>query len=297
VLNYHHLRYFHAVALNGNLTRASAELGRTPQTVSHQIQLLEGALGSQLFEREGRRLTLTESGQEVLSYAEEIFSLGEDLVDSVETRRAIRPRRMIIGVADVLPKRIAHALIVPALGLGIGARIVCKESSAERLLADLAVREVDVVLSDAPIPPMVSVRAYNHLLGESAVSLLASPNLAHALRPGFPDSLEGAPVLLPTEGAILRRDLDRWFDRHKVRPMVMGEFDDGALLKVFAQSGLGAFTVPSVIAEEEAAEMGVEIVASLDGIVEQYFAISLERMVKNPAVSAICEGARAELFA
>jgi LysR family transcriptional activator of nhaA len=174
---------------------------------------------------------------------------------------------------------------------------VCRENSAERLLAELAVREIDVVLSDAPIPPAVSVRAYNHLLGESAVSLMAPPDLAHALRSGFPDSLEGAPVLLPTEGAMLRRELDRWFDAHKVRPLVMGEFDDSALITVFAQSGVGSFAVPSVIAEELAKELGVEIVASLDGIIEQYFAISLERRVKNPAVSAICEGARSALFA
>ncbi|MFH1764313.1 MAG: LysR family transcriptional regulator [Gemmatimonadota bacterium] len=297
MLNFSHLRYFHAVARNGNLTRASAELGRTPQTVSHQISVLEKRLGVDLFERTGRGLTLTESGKEVLRYAEEIFSLGEELMDAVEMRFADRPRLLTLGVADVLPKRIAHALIMPAFRLGLDVRIVCRESSAERLLADLAVRDLDVVLSDAPIPPSVSVRAYNHLLGESAVSLMASPNLARALKPAFPDSLDGAPVLLPTEGATLRRELDRWFDAREIRPLVMGEFDDSALLNFFAKSGVGSFAVPSVIAEELAVEMGVEIVATLDGIIEQYFAISLERRVKNPAVSAICKGARAEFFA
>ena len=291
MLNYHHLRYFHAVAKDGNLTRASVDMGRTPQTLSHQIRALEKTLGTELFERKGRRLVLTESGLHVLGYAEEIFSLGQDLVASAEAQSVDRPLRLTVGVADVLPKRVAHALIMPAFNLPKGIRIVCREDSPERLLAELAVQEVDVVLSDAPIPPSVSVRAQSHLLGEVGVCLMASPSLAGVLRADFPESLTGAPLLVPTERAAMRREINRWLDVNHIHPIVVGEFDDFALMGVFAQAGEGAFPVPEFIAEEAAQELGVERVATMDGAMGSFHAICLEQNVERLAVSAILNGA------
>jgi len=290
MLNYHHLRYFRAVAKTGNLSRASAELGRTPQTLSHQIQALEDTLGTPLFERRGRRLVLTEAGSQVLGYAEEIFSLGEDLLEMVERRSGERPLRLTVGVADVLPKRVAHALIRPVFRIPREVRIVCREAAPERLLADLAIQEVDLVLSDASIPPSVSVRAHSRLLLETGVKLMASPSLAQELRASFPESLSGAPLLVPTERAAMRREIAHWLDAHGVHPLIVGEFDDFALMGVFAQAGNGAFAVPEVMANEAGLEFEVEPVADLDGITVSFFALCLEQSVKRPAVRAILDG-------
>ncbi len=294
MLNYHHLRYFHAVAKAGNLSRASEDLDRTPQTLSHQIQALEDALGLQLFERRGRGLLLTDAGSRVLSYAEEIFSLGEDLLEALVREPGDRPLRLTVGVADVLPKRVAHALILPAFQLPQEIRIACREASPERLLGDLAIQDVDLVLSDGPIPPSVSVRARSKVLMETGVCLMAAPELAHGLRDGFPQSLEGASLLVPTERAATRREIDRWLDEHRIHPVVAGEFDDFALMGVFGQAGNGAFPVPEVIAGEAASEFGVERVAILEGVRISFYALCLEQSVDRPAVRAILEGGEVE---
>jgi len=294
MLNYHHLRYFLAVAKAGTLSRASADLRRTPQTLSHQIQALEEALGIQLFERRGRRLVLTEAGAQVLRYAEEIFSLGEDLMDAVERQSGDRPLRLRVGVADVLPKRVAHALIRPVFRLPREVRIVCREASPERLLGDLAIQEVDVVLSDAPIPPSVSVRAHGRILLETGVKLMAAPALARDIRKSFPGSLSGSPLLVPTERAAMRREIDRWFDVHDLHPLIAGEFDDFALMGVFAQAGNGAFVVPTVIADEAGLEFGVEPIADLDGVRVGFYALCLEQSIRRPAVQAILDGSISE---
>ena len=203
---------------------------------------------------------------------------------------------MVVGVADVLPKLLAHRFIEPAFHMDEPVRIACREGTPERLLADLAVHRIDLVLSDAPIPPGVSVRAYNHELGACGVTFMARSDLAGRLRGGFPTSLDGAPTLLPGEGAVLRRELDSWFESAAVRPTIAGEFDDSALLKVFGQAGAGFFTVPSVIAAEVARQYQVEIVGATEDVQERFYAISPERRVRNPAVVAICEAARAALF-
>jgi len=296
MLNYHHLRYFHAVAREGNLTRASVALGRTPQTVSHQIKALEDALGTHLFERRGRRLVLTPEGEKTLVFAEEIFSLGEDLMESVEARAAHRPIRLTIGVADVLPKRIAHALILPALQLGKEVRSICREAAPERLLADLAVREVDVVLSDAPIPPSVSIRAHSHLLGECGATLMGSPELVQDLREGFPSSLSGSPLLVPTARSALRREIDLWLDTNGLHPRIVGEFDDFALMGTFAQSGTGVIPVPSIISEEVGEEWGIQEVGLMEGVVGRFYAITLEEHGENQAIGAILAGPGKGLF-
>ena len=296
-LNYHHLRLFRAVAHEGNLTRASAKLFLTPQTVSAQIRALEAALDEQLFHRAGRRLVLTQIGHLVLRHADDIFSIGRELVETVRGQPTGRPMKLTVGVADVLPKLVAHRLIEPALRLGEPVQIVCREGSPEKLLAELAVHGLDVVLADSPIPPAVRVHAYNHQLGECGITFMARAELASSLREGFPQSLHRAAVLLPGKDAVLRRGLDSWFGRHAVRPVIAGEFEDSALLKVFGQAGAGFFAVPAVIQEEVARQYQVEPIGATDEVLERFYAISVERRVRHPAVVAICEAARSELFA
>ncbi len=295
-LNYHHLLYFWVVAREGSLGAAGRELHVTPQTVSTQIRTLEESLGEDLFDRTGRRLVLTETGRVAYQYAGEIFGLGRELVDAVRGRSAGRPVEVVVGVVDVLPKLVAQRLIAPALELEEPVRLVCRESPALDLLAELSVHRLDVVLSDAPIPPGMNVRAYNHVLGECGVSFLAVPTLARSLRRRFPRSLDEAPMLLPTDDSILRRSLEQWFDEREVRPDVRGEFQDSALLKVFGHEGLGVICVPQVIEEVVARQHGLRVVGRTEDVRETFYAISAERRVRNPAVAAICEAARRELF-
>ncbi|MBW2588805.1 MAG: LysR family transcriptional regulator, partial [Deltaproteobacteria bacterium] len=252
MLNYHHLRLFWAVGHEESLTRASAKLHLTPQTLSAQIRHLEGALGEQLFHRTGRRLVLTDAGKLVLRYADEIFSVGQELLETLRGQPSNRALRLVIGVADVVPKTVAYRLIKPALQLEMPVQIVCQEGHPTELLAALSIHNVDVVISDAPIPPTVSVNAYNHHLGECGVTFMAQAGLASRLRRGFPKSLDGSPALLPSRNTVLRGALDQWFDAHEIRPVAVGEFEDSALLKVFGQAGVGFFTVPAVIAAEVA---------------------------------------------
>lgn len=291
MLNYHHLRVFLAVARAGNLSRASTDLDRTPQTLSQQIQALEEFMGLHLFERRGRRLVLTEAGLHVLRYAEEIFSLGEDLLEAVERESRVRPLRLRVGVADLLPKRVAHALINPVFQLPRDIRIVCREASPERLLGDLAIQELDLVLSDSPIPASVSVRGHSRCLVRTELTLMASSELARELRGSFPEGLSGAPLLVPTHRATIRREIDHWLDARGIHPRITGEFDDFALMGVFAQNGIGAMAVPTFTAEEAADEFGVEPVGALDGVSVSFFAICLEQGLERPAVRAILEGA------
>jgi len=296
-LNYQHLRYFWAVSRHGNLTRASAELHLTPQTISSQIHDLEDGLGEKLFARQGRGLVLTDIGRVVFRYADEIFSLGRELQDVVRGLPAGRPIRLVIGVADVLPKLIAHRLIEPALRMEEAVHVICREATPERLLAELAIHGLDVVLTDAPIPPAVKIRAYNHLLGECDITFMATGKLASGLRKGFPGALDGAPFLVPVRGTALRQELDTWFRTRSIRPDIVGEFEDSALLKVFGQTGMGFFAVPSVVEDEVAVQYGVEPIGTVEEIAERFYAISVERKVQHPAVAAICDAARGELFA
>ncbi|MCP4604174.1 MAG: transcriptional activator NhaR [Proteobacteria bacterium] len=295
-LNYNHLRYFWTVARYGSLSKASDELHLTPQTMSSQIRALEENLGEKLFDRSERRLILTESGHLAFRFAEEIFTLGRELTDTLAGRLTGRALRLVIGIADVLPKLVAERLVAPAFELEEQVRIVCRETRAETLLTELAVHGLDVVLSDAPIPPAAKVRAFNHLLGECSVVFMVAERLAHRYRKGFPGSLDDAPFLLPTEDTVLRSSLDQWFDAHSIRPKVVGEFQDSALLKAFGQSGTGVFAIPSVIKDEVRRQYRVRSIGTADGIVERFYAISVERKIQHPAVAAICDSARADLF-
>ncbi len=295
-LNYHHLLYFWLTAREGGVSRAAHELHLAQPTVSAQIRALEASLGEQLFDRTGRRLVLTDVGRVVYRYAEDIFSLGRELLDTVRTRPTGRPLRFTVGVVDVLPKLVVHRLLEPALRLGSPVRIVCREGKAERLLTELAAHEVDVVLSDGPGDPAIKVRAFNHLLGECGVTFFASARLARERRRRFPRSLHGAPLLLPTENTTLRRSLDQWFEAQDIRPAIASEFEDSALLMAFGQAGVGIFAAPSIIEAEVRRQYRVQVIGRTDDVRERFYAVSAERKLKHPAVIAVSETARRKLF-
>lgn len=292
-LNYHHLLYFWTAAREGSVTGAADQLRLAQSTVSAQIRLLEESLGERLFRRQGRRVVLTDVGRVVYRYADEIFTIGRELLDTVKDRPTGRPVRLNVGVADQLPKAIAYRLLAPALRGDPPVRLVCQEGKVERLLADLALHHLDVVLADAPVGPGVDVRAFSHLLGECGITIFGVPKLATALKRKFPASLGGAPMLLPTLGTVLRRSLDQWFDAHDLHPHVVSEFEDSALLKAFGESGLGVFPAPSAIESQVCRQYGVRVVGRLDAVRERFYAISVERRIKHPAVVAISDAARA----
>jgi LysR family transcriptional regulator, transcriptional activator of nhaA len=296
-LNYHHLRYFWAVAREGGVTRASQTLNISQPTVSAQIRELEEALGEKLFARQGRSLVLTDMGRVVFRYADEIFGLGRELLDTVKGRPTGRPARLSVGIANVVPKLIAYRLLEPALRLPEPVLVECVEDKPERLLAELAVHALDLVISDAPLGPGVNVRAFNHLLGDCPTAVFGTAALAAAHRRGFPRSLDGAPFLLPTLGTSLRRALDQWFEAERLRPRVVGEFEDSALAKVFGQAGRGLFVAPLAIEGEVRRQYGVRRIGTLEAVKERFYAISVERRLKHPAVIAISEAAREKLFA
>lgn len=295
-LNYHHLYYFWRVARLGSVTQAASELRLAQPTLSTQIKSLEQALGVSLFHRRGRALELTETGRVVLRYAEEIFSLGREMLDVVQGRPAGQPLRLEVGVADVLPKIVVHRLLEPAFAIKEQVRIICHEADTERLLSRLAVQRLDLVLSDAPLPANLGVRAFHHLLGESSIAFFAAPPLARKLRCDFPASLDQAPLLLPTENTMLRRSLDQWFRARGLRPVVVGEFADAALTQAFGGAAVGAFPAPLALKREIRNQYRVSLVGTVREVKERYYAITLDRKIVHPAVVAISSGAKA-LFA
>jgi LysR family transcriptional activator of nhaA len=296
-INYHHLLYFWVVAREGGLVPAGKVLRLSHPTLSAQIRSLEEQLGEKLFTKVGRKLALTEVGRVVFRYADEIFTLGREMVDTVKGRSGGQPLRLDVGIADVVPKLVARRLLEPALRLPEPVRLVCHEASYEKLLADLALHAIDIVIADAPVPTGSSIRAFNHLLGETGVSFFGTKKLAQAYKRGFPRSLDGAPMLLPLENLTLRRSLNQWFDRNDIKPRVVAEFEDSALLKVFGADGIGLFAAPAVVEEEVIAQYNVELLGRADAVKERFYAISVERRLKNPAVVAILEAAREEIFA
>jgi LysR family transcriptional activator of nhaA len=296
-LNYHHLLYYWTVVRTGTVAAASNELNLASPTISVQIRRLEDQMGEKLLRRSGRHVVPTEMGQVVYRYADEIFTLGRELVDTVRGRPTGRPMLVTIGVVDAVPKSVARWLIEPALKLPEPVRIVCREGSSEQLLAELSVQTLDVVLADAPIGPGVKVRAYNHLLGESELTFFGVPRLARTYRPGFPKSLHNAPLLLPTPSTGVRRTLDQWFDSLAIRPRVVGEFDDSELRWEFGGTGIGVFSAPLVLEPYLARLYNVKRIGRVPSALARYYAISVERRLKHPAAVAICEAARRELFA
>jgi len=295
-LNYHHLFYFWTVMHERSVTAASSRLSLAPSTISVQVGKLEEALGGKLFRLVGRRLEPTDLGRMVFRYADEIFSIGRDMMDSVRGRPIVGPLSLKVGVVNVFPKLIACKILAPALNLWERVRLVCYEGKEDRLLADLSVHNLDVVLSDTPIRKGLSIKAYNHLLGECGVTFFAVKKLTKRFRPGFPESLDGAPMLLPLDMTALREALERWFESLNLKPMIVGEFEDSALLKVFGQNGDGIFAAPSVIEKEVQSQYNVQVVGRTEAVRERFYAISFERVIKHPAVTAISDAARQSLF-
>lgn len=295
-LNYHHLLYFWMVAREGSITKACEHLHLAQPTVSSQLRKLERSLGEKLFERAGRNLVLTETGRTVYRYADEIFALGRELREAVAGHAGSRPLRLVVGVPDVLPKLVVYRLLKPALELEDATQLVTYEGKLDELLADLALHRLDVVLSDAPAGPATAIRAFNHLLGECGIGFFGTAALARKCAADFPASLDQMPMLLPTENTTLRRSLDQWFSEAGVRPHVVAEFEDSALLKVFGQAGEGVFPAPLAIASEVQQQYMVQQIGRVDSIRERFYAISVERRLKHPAVLAISRHARDEFF-
>ncbi len=297
-MNYKHLYYFWWVAKAGGVVRAGEQLNVTPHTISGQIGILEDDLGTPLFAKRGRNIELTDAGKLAFGYAQDIFALGSELEESLRNYEAGgRPIEFRVGVADAVPKTIAYLLIEPATRVPEPLRIVCREAKLESLLAELAAHRLDLVVATAPIPPSVSVRAYNHRLGRSGTSFFATGRLLRSLRGKFPACLDGAPMLIPTLDVAVRSRLDRWFEDNQLRPRVVGEFDDSALMKAFGQRDAGVFIGPTAIEAEIETQYGVKAIGRTKEITEEFFAISVERRVTHPCVVAINATARSQLFA
>jgi LysR family transcriptional activator of nhaA len=286
-LNFKHLRYFWTVARVGTIAEAGRVLNLAPHSISAQIATLEAALGVSLFRRVGRGLALTEAGERILGHAEEIFALGDQIVDVVRDDTLRRSLPFRIGFPDSMPKSVIHRLIEPALHVERPGRLVCREAPLAELLAELAVHRLDLVIADRPMPPNVSVRGYSTLLGASTLTVFAAPALAARLADGFPATLDGAPFLLPGEDVAHRGALLQWFEAQRVRPSIVAEFDDSALMKAFAQSGAGAFVAPTTIADYVCRQYGLETVGEIAAVTSEVYAITTERRLSHPAMQAI----------
>ena len=294
-LNYHHLLYFWTVAREGSIAKACGVLHLTQPTVSAQLKALEKSVRMPLFERRGRALTLTDAGTKVYRYADEIFSLGRELEDVVRGRPAGGTLRLVVGVADTLPKLVVHRLLRPALHIGEEVRVSCVDGPPDRLLAELALHEIDIVLSDSPANPQIGLRAFNHLLGESGITFFGTADLVKQYRRGFPGSLDGAPFLMPMGNSVLGRSLEQWFDDNGIRPHVRGEFADSALLKVFGSEGEGIFAAPTAVEEEVERAYRVGIIGRAESLRERFYAISIQKRLQHPAVVAISKAAKTVL--
>jgi LysR family transcriptional activator of nhaA len=286
-LNYQHLYYFWMVAKEGSISRACEKLHLAQPTVSAQLGVFEQAVGEKLFHRDGRGLTLTDAGRGVFRYAEDIFSLGRELTNFLNGRRGGHSLQLSVGIADGLPKLLAYRLLEPALRLPEPVRLVCHEDKSERLLAELGLHGIDLVLADVPATPAAGQRLFNHLLGECPVLAFGTADLAERYRPGFPESLNGAPVLLPAAGSALRRSIDQWLDGVGLGPRVVAEIEDSALLKTFGSDGVGIFMAPAVVAADVCRQYRVDAIGRLEGVTERFYAISAQRKIEHPALVAI----------
>ena len=295
-VNYHHLLYFWMVVREGGISKAAAKLRLSQPTISAQIRQLEESLGVRLFQKHGRNLVQTDAGRLIFRYADEIFGIGREMMETLRGRPAGRPPQLTVGIANVVPKLIVYRLLRPASQGPEAMHLVCREDNAERLVAELATHALDVVITDTPAPANIRVKAFSHLLGESGTAFFAPAAVAARLRRRFPASLRDTPMLLPTTNTALRRDLDDWFEKEGVRPRVVGEFEDTALMKVFGHGGSVVFPAPAAIEHDINRFYGVRVIGRTDAVKERYYAISVERRLKHPGVLAITSAARDDLF-
>lgn len=295
-LNYKHLHYFWVVAKAGSIARASEQLHLTPQTISGQLSLFESIQGERLFKKSGRNLELTEAGRLVLSYAEDIFSLGKELEQVLHHLPTERIVQLRVGVSDSVAKAVAYRLLEPALRIPQTLKINCREGKLEYLLAELAVHKLDVVITDTPMPTNVNVRGYTHQLGECGISFFGTEKLMQQYPAPFPACLDGAPLLLPGDDSALRSKLMHWLNAHQLHPRITGEFDDSALMSAFGQAGAGFFAKPSAITDIVTRQYDVQLAGSTEEIKEQFYAISIQRKLTHPAVLAISRAAQNSMF-
>jgi LysR family transcriptional activator of nhaA len=295
-LNFKHLRYFWMVAKTGSIARASEQLCLAPQSISGQLSEFEAKLGVELFRRSGRNRELTEAGQQILGYAEEIFSLGDDILEVLHDRTALKILPLRIGIADSVTKSVAYRLVEPALTQEEPIRLVCREGRLAALLAELAIHRLDMIIADRPMPTNLNVRGYSHLLGESGLTVFGTAELVQKLKGGFPAALDGMPFLLPGEDAAIRPKLLQWFETHGLRPRIVGEFDDSALMKAFGQAGAGFFAAPTAIAGQVCGQYEVVEIGRIDSVVEHVYAITTERHLSHPAIVAISKSAKEDIF-
>lgn len=295
-INYHHLYYFWLTVKMGTVSAAAESLHLARPTVAAQIKDLEKAIGQKLFEKQGRGLVLTEFGTQVHKYADEIFSVGRELREFIKTGHGENRKRFVVGLPDVVPKHIAFELLKPALHMEDRPRTVCYEGKLDQLLTDLALHKIDLVISDAPAPPTMDFKVYNHKLGECGLSMLATPELANRYSENFPNSLTDAPCLLPTDHTAVRRAMDIWMDDNEIFPQIVAEFEDSALLKVFGQAGEGIFPVPTAIEKLVIKQYGVQLVGRIEGVRDKFYAISAEKRVQHAATSLVVKQGRNELF-
>lgn len=286
-LNYHHLRYFWSVAKEGSLRRASDKLKVSQPSMSTQIKLLEAALGEPLFRPSGRSLQLTEFGQLVFGYAEEIFALGSEILRATKHAPGVRTLRLHVGIVDSFPKLMSHDILRPVFEHQPPVRLTCHEGKLADLVSQVSTHRIDVVLSDEPVSPGIAGKVFNHLLGSSAIGFCAMPSLAKKLKGRFPRNLDGAPMLLPTQNCSLRRDLENWFRRVGIQPQVVAEFEDAALAKITATSGMGILAIPTVILSESVERYGFVSVGRTKDLETRFFAITAERRFTHPAIIAI----------
>lgn len=296
-LNYHHLLYFWSVAKHGTVAKASEDLRLTQPTISAQIRALEDTLGEKLFLRSGKYLVLTEMGHVAFRYAEDIFSLGQDFMSTIKSRSVSRPVRLVVGIADAVPKQFASHLLKSTFKPSQSIRIVCLADKLNQLVADLSIHRLDLVIADSMVPPNINVHIYSHLMGESGVTLFATAKLAARFRGRFPKSLERAPFLLPTSHATLRQLLDEWFVLKNLHPIVVGEFDDSGTLQAFSREGYGIFPGVTVMEKEICRQYQVQIVGRPESVKRRFYALTVERRLKHPTVLAIVESARQKLLA
>lgn len=295
-LNYHHLYYFWTVARLGSMSKAAEDLKLARPTVSAQIAQLEDQLGGKLFDRVGRGLALTRFGQDIFAHADEIFDAGQRLKDFVSERPQERTVHLTIGISDVLPKHMAHKLLAPLLLKHDNLKLTCAEGDAEHLVGELALHNVDAILSDVPVGSQVDVRVFHHKLGECGLSFFASPKLGVFDPDKFPQILDGMPILLPSRRTALRRSINLWMEETGVRPKVVAEFDDSALMKVFGQNGLGVFVAPSIIEDDVIQKYDTKLLGRVASIRDTFYLISTKKRLSNEMIRELVQSAKEFLF-
>jgi LysR family transcriptional activator of nhaA len=295
-MNYKHLHYFWVVAQEGSIAKASKRLDITPQTISGQLSLLDNYFNCALFNKVGRNIELTDIGKQVLIYADEIFSIGDDLDKMMKTMPNTKPELFRVGVVDVVPKLISQKLLLPVVQRAEPTKMICREADLNTLLIELSLHRLDLVITDSPIPPTVSTGGYSHLIGSSSISFFATEALKSKMTAPFPQCLNQAPMMMPTRGNQLRTNIEYWLDKHSLTPNLIAEFDDSALMKSFGQQGIGIFCSPSVIQKEIMQDYKVSLLGETDKIQEEFYAITIEKKINNPITQSILTSANLNTF-